>query len=180
MIDRDRLEDYLNHHLLGSRSGVRMFRTAADTWDGTDYERQFTDLAGQVQQDQETLEALIARLGMHTPAVEKALGKAAEVAGRLNPVNLTRSKTRGMTQVEMDLLQGALQAKGGMWHVLALLAERFPDAGLDRDEMTGLYQRAQDQEAQVRRIGRETLGTRFETPGDGPSRGESQDPGASG
>ncbi|MFC7400997.1 hypothetical protein [Citricoccus sp. GCM10030269] len=160
-IDRDRLEDYLNHHLLGAQSGVRMFQTASDTWRGTEYEQQFTDLAEQVYQDQQTVEKLIDRLGMKVPITGKAIGKAAQVAGRLNPVNLTRSKTRGMTQVEMDILQGALQAKSGMWHVLGLLAVQFPDAGLDRQEMEVLYQRAQDQEAQVRRISEETLGTRF-------------------
>lgn len=160
-LDRDHLEDYLNHHLLGSRSGVRMFQTAADTWNGTEYEQQFLDLAAQVQQDQRTLEALIERLGMKIPAVNKAVGKAAEVAGRLNPVNLTRSKTQGMTQVEMDLLQGALQAKSGMWHVLTRLAEQFPELGMEPDQMTGLYESAQQQEAEVRRISEETLGTRF-------------------
>lgn len=160
-IDRDHLEDYLNHHLLGSRSGVRMFQTAADTWDGTEYERQFLDLAVQVHQDQRTLVALIERLGMKIPAVNKVVGKASEVAGRLNPVNLTRSKTQGMTQVEMDVLQGALQAKSGMWQVLARLAEQFPDLGMEPEQMTGLYKKAQRQEAEVRRISEETLGTRF-------------------
>lgn len=169
-LDRDHLEDYLNHHLLGSRSGVRMFQTAADTWDGTDYERQFADLAEEVREDQQILEGLIERLGLKATALEKAVGMAAEVAGRLNPVNLTRSKTRGMTQVEMDLLQGALQAKSGMWHALGQLAEQFPSAGLDREEMAGLYQRAQDQEAEVRRISQETLGTRFIAPDGRDSR----------
>jgi hypothetical protein len=160
-LDRDHLQDYLNHHLLGSQSGVNMFRTAAVTWRGTNYEQQFRELARQVQGEQRSLRELIARLGLRTPTPRRILGKAAEVAGRLNPVNLTRSKTQGMTQVELDVLQGAVQGKAGMWHVLGELADRFPDAGLDRQEMDGLYRHAQEQQAELRRISEETLGTRF-------------------
>jgi hypothetical protein len=160
-LDREHLQDYLNHHLLGSESGVRMFRTAAVTWRGTDYEQQFRELARHVQEEQRFLQGLIGRLGLRTPIPRKILGKAAEVAGRLNPVNLTRSKTQGMTQVEMDVLQGAVQGKAGMWHVLGRLAERFPEAGLDGREMDNLYRQAQEQQAELRRIGEETLDTRF-------------------
>lgn len=160
-LNRDELQDYLNHHLLGSRSGVRLFQAAAQTWHGTEYEQQFQDLSDEVTAEQDELQQLIERLGLEQSAVENALGKAAEVAGRLNPVNITRSKTEGMTQVEMDILQSALQGKAGMYAVLATLAERFPDAGLDRQRMQDLYQQAQDQQARVRRISDETLHTRF-------------------
>ena len=77
--------------------------------------------------------ALIDRLGLKQSPTEKVLGKAAEVAGRLNPVNLTRSKTQGMTQVELDILQGALQGQIGMWQALGRLAELVPDGGMDRE-----------------------------------------------
>lgn len=158
-LDRETLEDYLNQHLLGSRSGVKMFRTAADTWDGTEHAERLARLADDVASDQDALEQLIARLGMKTPALQEAAGQVAEAAGRLNPVNLTRSKGNGWTQVELDLLQGVLQAKAAMWDVLAELADHTPD--LDRSEMERLYRQAQDQQAEIQRISEETLATRF-------------------
>ncbi|WP_431860930.1 hypothetical protein [Micrococcus terreus] len=158
-LDRETLEDYLNQHLLGSRSGVKMFRTAAATWDGTEYADRLVKLADDVSADQDALEELIARLGMKTPALQEAAGQVAEVAGRLNPVNLTRSKGNGWTQVELDLLQGALQAKAAMWDVLAELADHTSE--LDRTEMERLYKVAQEQQAEVQRISEETLSTRF-------------------
>ncbi|MBB5749588.1 hypothetical protein [Micrococcus sp. TA1] len=162
-LNRDELQDYLNHHLLGSRSGVRMFRTAADTWRGTPYEAEFKELTDQVSQMQDRLIALIDRLGLKQSRTEKVLGKAAEVAGRLNPVNLTRSKTQGMTQVELDILQGALQGQIGMWQALVRLAELVPDGGLDRESMDTNYRRTRHLQDEVRRISEETLGTRFLT-----------------
>lgn len=163
-INQDELQDYLNHHLLGSKSGIRLFKAAADTWDGTEYAQEFRDLSREVTEEKEELEQLIDRLGLRQSIVENALGVAAGAAGRMNPVNITRSKTEGMTQVEMDILQSALQGKAGMYAVLEKLAERFPDAGLDRQRMQDLYQQAQDQQARVRRISDATMDTRFLAP----------------
>ena len=160
-LKRAELQDYLNHHLLGSRSGVRMFRTAADTWKDTRYEQEFKDLTEQVSQMQDRLVALIERLGMQQSPVENIMGKAAEVAGRLNPVNLTRSKTQGMTQVELDILQSALQGQAGMWQVLERLAELVPNGGLERAEMAENLRRTEALQDSVRRISEETLNTRF-------------------
>lgn len=160
-LNRGELQDYLNHHLLGSKSGVRLFQAAASSWNGTQYEEEFLELARQVSEEQDELKALIERLDLRQSVVENALGLAAETAGRLNPVNISRSKSEGMTQVEMDVLQSALQGKAGMYAVLAKLAERFPGAGLDGQRMRDLYQQAQDQQARVRRISEETMDTRF-------------------
>lgn len=160
-LNRDELQDYLNHHLLGSKSGVRLFQAAASTWNGTEYEQEFLELSKQVSEEQDELSQLIDRLDLRQSVVENAMGLAAAAAGRLNPVNVTRSKSEGMTQVEMDVLQSALQGKAGMYAVLAKLAERFPDAGLDGRRMSDLYEQAQDQQARVRRISDETMDTRF-------------------
>ena len=37
-VDEQMLEDFLNQHLLGSRSGVKAFRAAEQTWAGTSQE----------------------------------------------------------------------------------------------------------------------------------------------
>lgn len=158
-VDREMLEDFLNQHLLGSRSGVKAFRAAAQTWDDTPQGADLTRLGDDVEQDQERLEALIRELGLTTPVPVKAAGVAAEAAGRVNPVNLMRSRGSGWTQVELDLLQGMLQAKAAMWHVLEALAPHEPV--LDAGEMAALYERAQDQQRAVQRIAEDTLLERF-------------------
>ncbi|CAM3797738.1 hypothetical protein E4A47_03085 [Micrococcus flavus] len=158
-IDDDTLSDYLVQHLLGSRSGVNMFRAAASTWKGTEHERALKDIAGQILEEQERLERLIHEVGGRVPVTARAVGVAARVGGRLNPVNALRSRRSGWTQVELDLLQGALQAKSGMWHVLAELAPHDPR--IDESEMHELYDSAQRQQEEVRRIASAVLPEQF-------------------
>ena len=86
-VDEEMLEDFLNQHLLGSRSGVKAFRAAEQTWAGTPQEAALRRIGDGVQEDQDRLEALIGELGLRTPLVDRAAGAAAEVGGRLNPVN---------------------------------------------------------------------------------------------
>ena len=143
-VDEQMLEDFLNQHLLGSRSGVKAFRAAEQTWAGTSQEAALRRLGDAVQDDQDRLEALIGELGLRTPLVDRAAGAAAEVGGRLNPVNALRTRGSGWTQIELDLLQGMLQAKSAMWHVLEQLAPHLP--AVDAAEMQALRQRAADQQ----------------------------------
>lgn len=66
-VDEQMLEDFLNQHLLGSRSGVKAFRAAEQTWAGTSQEAALRRLGDAVQDDQDRLEALIGELGLRTP-----------------------------------------------------------------------------------------------------------------
>ena len=86
-VDEEMLEDFLNQHLLGSRSGVKAFRAAEQTWAGTPQEAALRRIGDGVQEDQDRLEALIGELGLRTPLVDRAAGAAAEVGGR--PVSYT-------------------------------------------------------------------------------------------
>ena len=74
-------------------------------------------------------------------------------------MNALRSRGSGWTQVELDLLQGALQGKAGMWHVLAELAPHDPR--IDESEMRELYDAAQRQQAEVQRIAAAVLQEQF-------------------
>lgn len=158
-VDREVLEDFLNQHLLGSRSGVKAIRAAAQTWADTPQEAALQRLADDVAQEQERLEALIGELGLSTSLPEKAMGLAAEAAGRVNPVNALRTRGSGWTQVELDLLQGMFQAKAAMWHVLEALAPHEPR--IDAAEMRRLYEQAQEQQRRVQEIAEQTLAERF-------------------
>ena len=158
-VDRGMLEDFLNQHLLGSRSGVKAIRAAAQTWADTPQEPDLQRLGDEVAEEQEYLEALIRELGLSTSLPEKAMGLAAEAAGRVNPVNALRTRGSGWTQVELDLLQGMFQAKSSMWHVLEELAPHVPQ--IDAAQMRRLHDQAQEQQRLVQRIGEQTLAERF-------------------
>ena len=104
-------------------------------------------------------ERLEAVLVLRTPLVDRAAGAAAEVGGRLNPVNALRTRGSAWTQVELDLLQGMLQAKLSMWRVLEQLAPHLP--AVDAAEMRGLCEKTAEQRREVERITSATLEGRF-------------------
>ncbi|MDX2340272.1 hypothetical protein AAG742_08515 [Micrococcus sp. 2A] len=158
-LDREMLEDYLNQHLLGSRPGVPAFRAAADTWEGTPQHAVLARLADGVEASQERLEEIIARLGFRTPVRDRAAGAVAAAGGRLNPVNAVRAKGSGWTQVELDVLTGALQGQSEMWRILERLAPHVP--GLDAEEARGLLEQTREYLAEVQRVTDETLLRRF-------------------
>lgn len=136
-LDEGMLEDYLNQHLLGSRPGVPSFRAAADTWKDTPHEAVLRGIADDVESSQRTLTSIITRLGFSTPVTHRAMGAIAAVGGRANPVNAVRSKGSGWTQVELEILTGALRAQSEMWRLLENLAPYHP--GLDADEAHERY-----------------------------------------
>lgn len=158
-LDREMLEDYLNQHLLGSRPGVPAFRAAAQTWEGTPQEAVLTRLADGVEASQDHLEELISRLGFRTPVRDRAAGAVAAVGGRLNPVNAVRSQGSGWTQVELDVLTGALQGQSEMWRILVRLAPQVP--GLDAADAQAHLERTREFIAEIQRVTDETLLRRF-------------------
>lgn len=158
-VDTAILEDYLNQHLLGSSPGVPAFRAAADTWKGTPQEPVLRELAEGVERNQEHLEELIRRLGFSVSVTTRAAGAVAAVGGRLNPVNAIRSRESGWTQVELDVLVGALMSQSEMWRVLELLAPHVQ--AVDGAEAARMHARVLDQVDRLKQVTDETLAGRF-------------------
>jgi hypothetical protein len=154
---------YLNEHLLGSEGGYRAFLAAADTWRGTEHEAALHSLAEQVGADQRDLIRIIEQLGYRQSPVKHALAGAVRAVGRINPVNLLRSKKGGLTQVELDVLVGMVRAKGMMWETLSMLSDADPR--LDRALLADLSSRTEDQIRQLQEINAKTCLRRFTTRG---------------
>ena len=74
-------------------------------------------------------------------------------------MNALRTRGSAWTQIELDLLQGMLQAKLSMWRVLEQLAPHLP--AVDAAEMRGLCEKTAEQRREVQRITSETLAGRF-------------------
>jgi len=158
---------YLNEHLLASEAGVKAFKAAADTWEGTEYRSVFLDLVRQIDDDKRDLVRLMSTLGYRPHPVKQALTLAANALGRINPVNLMRSKKGGMTQLELDVLVGMVTAKKMMWETLTMLSA--VDKRLDPAQLADLTRRAEDQIRQIRDVNTETYLRRF-VPHEGDDR----------
>lgn len=126
------LNSYLNDHLAGSVGALELLERLMVTYKGKPLERFFSDLRNEIEVDQESLKALIAKLGEKESAVRKA---GAWIAEKLSRAKIQLSETH---EGEMGLflaLEGlalGIQGKRSLWCALATASETAPHlCGLD-------------------------------------------------
>jgi hypothetical protein len=139
----DYLETYLQDHRAGAAMGSDLARRLADENLGTPYEDFLTGLAQEIEQDVETLDAIMGRLGVGASTVKNAGAKVAEKLGRLKPNEQLTGYSPLSRVLEMEGLRGGVHAKLGLWDSLGELASH--DERLDVEEMAELQARAEKQ-----------------------------------
>jgi hypothetical protein len=152
------LATYLNDHLLGSTVGTELAQRAARENQGSELGEFLTGVAREIEDDRETLLALMSELGVKPDQLKVAAGWIAEKLGRLKPNAQLRGYSPLSPLVELEGLLIGIQGKLAMWQVLAEVAEQV---GVDRARMEELSARAEGQQADVERhrleVGRRAL-----------------------
>ena len=152
------LATYLNDHLLGATVGTELVRRAARENQGSELGAFLTGLAREIEDDRETLLALMAELGVKPDRLKVAAGWTGEKLGRLKPNAQLRGYSPLSPLVELEGLLIGIQGKLAMWQVLAELAVEL---GIDRARLEELTARAERQQADVERhrldVGRRAL-----------------------
>ncbi|HEX6620588.1 MAG TPA: hypothetical protein VF024_13060 [Solirubrobacteraceae bacterium] len=152
------LATYLNDHLLGSTVGTELARRAARENQGSELGEFLTGLAREIEDDRETLLALMAELGVKPDRLKVAAGWTGEKLGRLKPNAQLRGYSPLSPLVELEGLLIGIQGKLAMWRALAEVAV---DLGVDRARFAELSARAERQQADVERhrldVGRRAL-----------------------
>ena len=155
------LATYLNDHLLGATLGTELVRRAARENQGSELGTFLTGLAREIEDDRETLLAVMAELGVKPDRLKVAAGWTGEKLGRLKPNAQLRGYSPLSPLVELEGLLIGIQGKLAMWRVLAEVAQ---DVGLDRARLEALAARAERQQADVERhrldVGRRALTAR--------------------
>jgi len=144
------LSTYLNDHLAGSTVGVELARRAAGSNEGTDLGAFLSRLATEIEEDRDTLLAIMDRLGVKKDRAKVAAGWAGEKVGRLKPNNRLFGYSPLSRVIELEGLALGVEGKRSLWQVLAelrepRLAEFDFDALLERA-------RAQRDQLQERRL----------------------------
>jgi hypothetical protein len=142
------LATYLNDHLMGSTVGTELARRAAGENEGSELGDFLKDLAREIEDDRETLLALLAELRVKPDQLKMAAGWTAEKLGRLKPNAQLRGYSPLSPLVELEGLLIGIEGKLAMWQALAEVAE---DLGLDRARFEELGARAERQQADVER-----------------------------
>jgi hypothetical protein len=155
------LATYLNDHLLGATLGTELVRRAARENQGSELGEFLTSLAREIDDDRETLLALMREVGVKPDRLKVAAGWTGEKLGRLKPNAQLRGYSPLSPLVELEGLLIGIQGKLAMWQLLAEVAH---DVGLDRERLEALAARAERQQADVERhrrdVGRRALTAR--------------------
>ena len=146
------LATYLNDHLMGATLGVELVRRAAGENQGSELGAFLTGLAQEIDDDRDTLLALMSELGVKPDRLKVAAGWAGEKVGRLKPNAQLRGYSPLSPLVELEGLLIGIQGKLAMWSVVAEVAQEL---GLDRARLEALSARAERQQAEVERHRRE-------------------------
>ena len=123
------LATYLNDHLLGATLGTELVRRAARENQGSELGDFLTGLAQEIDDDRDTLLAVMRELGVKTDHLKVAAGWTGEKLGRLKPNAQLRGYSPLSPLVELEGLLIGIQGKLAMWRLLAEVAQ---DVGLDR------------------------------------------------
>lgn len=159
------LSAYLDDHLLGAETGVRLFGAARRTWAGSRYEQTFSDLEGQISAERDELEQLIITLGYRRSKFKHVLAMAGAAAGRLGPINPLSTGGGTSGQFELETLQAIVRAKECLWLTLLALADH--DHRFNVPRLKDMVESAGRQQEAVARVMEETAPARFLT---GPLR----------
>jgi hypothetical protein len=138
MIDSDLLATYLNDHLAGATVGVELARRARRQNEGTSLGRFLDGLAHEIEEDRETLRAVMARLEVGRDRIKVTAGWLGEKAGRLKPNNRLFGYSPLSRLIELEGLALGVEGKHSLWQVLI----RLDDPRLEEFDFDALLERA--------------------------------------
>lgn len=140
MADTAPLETYLNDHLAGSAAAVQLIDTLRAGNDGTPLAAHLEGLLAEVEQDRDTLRAVMDGLGVAQSTVKQAGGRVVERLSRLRLSDKVTGSAHVSRLMELDALSLGIEGKAELWLALAAVASALP--ALDRLDLPGLRQRA--------------------------------------
>lgn len=155
------LAAYLDDHLLGAESGVRLFKAARRTWEGTEHEDVFASLTEQISDERDELETLILALGYQRSRIKTALAWVGALVGRAGPVNPLSTGSGTTGQLELETLQAIVRAKECLWQTLLVLSAH--DHRFHAPRIRELLGTAREQQDAVAKVMEDTAPARFLT-----------------
>jgi hypothetical protein len=137
------LSIYLNDHLAGATVGRELSRRAAGSNRGTSYGPFLENLAGELEEDRQTLLDVMRALDVGVDRLKVAGAWGAEKLGRLKPNGRWRSYSPLSRVVELEGLTLGVTGKLSMWRALELVQGEYPP--LARFDFAALAARAERQ-----------------------------------
>lgn len=143
----DHLVLYLNDHLGGANAGVEMARRLETDACGEPDEQALGRLAGEIEQDVETLRDLIGRLGSTRARGKEVVGWMAEKVQRLGVAEPLTGSPHLTRMLQAETLSLGIEGKLALWQALQEVADEYP--WLADVDLAGLADRAREQRHRV-------------------------------
>ena len=137
------LDVYLNDHLAGAILGSDLAQQIRDRNENSPLGELMQSLAPEIEEDRQTLIALMARMGTSKNPVKQAGGWITEKASRVKFGGLSSGEPELGTFLAVESLALGVQGKLSLWRALAHVADRYP--AIASGELEELISRAQRQ-----------------------------------
>ncbi len=146
------LSIYLNDHLAGAIGGSELAKRAAQNNSETDFGPPLEGLAAGIDEDRQTLELLMERLGVRKDLLKDAAAWMAEKVGRLKLNGQLTGYSDLSRLIELEGLSLGVEGKLSLWRNLREVAEAHPV--LEPEEIDGLLARAESQRKELETLRR--------------------------
>lgn len=134
---------YLNDHLAGATAGRDLAHRSAASNEGSAYGEFLTGLAAEIDEDRDSLLALMRKLDVGVDRLKVLGGWAAEKAGRLKLNGRLLGYSPLSRVLELEGLTLGVRGKLGLWRALSEIQPSQPK--LSGTELARLTERAQNQ-----------------------------------
>ena len=132
------LHTYLNDHRAGAEAGAELANKLRDRHERTPHGPFFAELASAIEADRDTLESLMADLGVEQDRVKQIAGWAAEKVSRVK-LNERLTGSPELTRLlEAEALGLGITGKRALWIALKTVVDAYPSlAAVDLDSLIG-------------------------------------------
>ena len=117
------LSIYLNDHLAGATAGRELARRALGSNRGNRFGESLERIAAEIEEDRETLRALMRALGVREDPIKRTVALVGERVGRLKLNGSLRSYSPLSRLLELEALEAGVEAKRSLWRSLEQLAD---------------------------------------------------------
>jgi hypothetical protein len=149
LLGSDLLAIYLNDHLAGSTAGLELARRAQGSNEGTPLGDYLAGFVVELEEDRETLQGIMERLGVGRDRLKVAAAWTAEKTGRLKLNGRITSYSPLSRLVEVEGLLIGVYGKRAGWLSLLEIAQGEPR--LDEEQLQRLVARAEAQITELHR-----------------------------
>lgn len=142
-MDQAALTTYLNDHLAGATLGCDHARQLEEMCADTPFATEMSRLAGEIEEDRDTLVQLMERLDAERNPLKQAGAWVAEKAGRIKFSGVSSDNETLGRFLALETLSLGVEGKRSLWIALARVREHYPQ--LQSTDLDRLIARAQAQ-----------------------------------